>query len=68
MPKPKSKFVLEFKDSDLLSEIAERFPSPQDEDDCPGDRWLEKFTEFGDYAEIELDFTKGTFRFLRMDK
>lgn len=62
-----AKFTIDFKDPDLLFDIAQAYPSKGDDSESRGEKWRDKFTEYGDYATIEIDTDGGTFRFLRKD-
>lgn len=68
MTKPKTKFVLKFKDPDALYEISGAYADERDDPGFPGEQWRNKFTRFGDYASVELDVESGTFRFLAVGK
>lgn len=63
----KTKFRIDFKDPDALYEISQAYPQKGDDPESPGEKWRDKFTEYGDEATIELDTKNGTFRFIRKD-
>lgn len=68
MPKPKTKFVIKFKDPDVLYDISQAYPQKDEDPEYPGGVWRRTFTRWGAYASVELDIAAGTFRFLPVGK
>lgn len=62
-----AKFTIDFKDPDLLFDISQAYPSKDDGSESRGEKWRDRFTEYGEYAMIEIDTDGGTFRFIRKD-